>query len=89
MSILFVDLCYGVLSNVIIDSAVKYLESSDIGIMIVKFIVFGVVIVVIFCGWGIIIMGGVKGVGESIIVSVVISFIVIFVVDFVFFFVFF
>ena len=82
-SILLADLRYGVSPNVIIDSAAKYLEPSDIGIMTAKSIAFGAVIAVISCGWGTTTTGGAKGVGESTTASVVISLTAIFVVDFV------
>ncbi len=82
-SIFLADLRYGVTPNVIIDSAAKYLEPSDIGIMTAKSIAFGAVIAVISCGWGTTTTGGAKGVGESTTASVVISLTAIFVVDFV------
>ena len=82
-SILLADLRYGVSPNVILDSAAKYLEASDIGIMTAKSIAFGAVIAVISCGWGTTTTGGAKGVGESTTASVVISLTAIFIVDFV------
>ena len=82
-SILLADLRYGVSPNVILDSAAKYLEASDIGIMTAKSIAFGAVIAVISCGWGTTTTGGAKGVGESTPASVVISLTAIFIVDFV------
>ena len=47
------------------DSAAKYLEASDIGIMTAKSIAFGAVIAVISCGWGTTTTGGAKGVGRA------------------------
>ena len=81
-SILLADLRYGVSPNAIVDSAAKYLESSDIGIMCAKAVAFGGVIATISCGWGQTTTGGAKGVGESTTASVVISLVAIFVVDF-------
>jgi len=82
-SILLADLRYGVSPNVIVDSAAKYLEPSDLGIMTAKAVAFGAVIAVISCGWGTTTTGGAKGVGESTTASVVISLTAIFIVDFV------
>ena len=82
-SIILADFRYGVSPNVVIDSAAKYLELSDIGVMSAKSVAFGAVIAVISCGWGTTTIGGAKGVGESTTASVVISLVAIFVVDFV------
>ena len=81
-SILLADLRYDISPNAIVDSAAKYLESSDIGIMCAKALAFGAVIATISCGWGQTTTGGAKGVGESTTASVVISLVAIFVVDF-------
>ena len=81
-SILLADLRYGISPNAIVDSAAKYLESFDIGVMCAKGFAFGGVISVISCGWGQTTTGGAKGVGESTTASVVISLVAIFVVDF-------
>lgn len=81
-SILLADLRYGISPNAIVDSAAKYLESFDIGVMCSKGFAFGGVISVISCGWGQTTTGGAKGVGESTTASVVISLVAIFVVDF-------
>ena len=82
-SILLADLRYGVSPNVIVDSAAKYIEPSDIGVMLAKSVAFGAVIAAISCGWGTTTTGGAKGVGESTTASVVISLTAIFVVDFI------
>ena len=81
-SILLADLRYGISPNAIIDSAAKYLETSDIGVLCAKGLAFGGVIATISCGWGQTTTGGAKGVGESTTASVVISLVAIFVVDF-------
>ena len=82
-SILLADLRYGISPNAIVDSAAKYLEVSDIGVMCAKGLAFGGVIATISCGWGQTTTGGAKGVGESTTASVVISLVAIFIVDFV------
>ena len=81
-SILLADLRYGISPNAIVDSAAKYLESFDVGVMCAKGFAFGSVISIISCGWGQTTTGGAKGVGESTTASVVISLVAIFVVDF-------
>ena len=82
-SILLADLRYGVTPNIILDSAAKYLDSSDIVVMMAKGLAFGGVIATISCGMGQTTSGGAKGVGESTTASVVISLVAIFIVDFV------
>ena len=81
-SILLADIRYGISPNAIVDSAAKYLESFDVGVMCAKGFAFGSVISIISCGWGQTTTGGAKGVGESTTASVVISLVAIFVVDF-------
>ena len=82
-SILLADLRYGVTPNIILDSAAKYLNSSDVSVMISKGLAFGGVIATISCGMGQTTTGGAKGVGESTTASVVTSLVSIFIVDFV------
>ena len=64
-SILLADLRYDISPNAIVDSAAKYLESSDIGIMCAKALAFGAVIATISCGWGQPTPGGRRGAGRS------------------------
>lgn len=56
---------------------------------LIKSYIFGVIIAVISCAWGITTNGGAKGVGESTTSAVVISLVVIFIADFVLSFLFF
>ena len=81
-SILLADLRYGISPNAIVDSAAKYLESFDVGVMCAKGFAFG------SAGHHKLWLGpdnhwkSKKGVGESTTASVVISLVAIFVVDF-------
>ena len=51
-SIILADFRYGVSPNVVIDSAAKYLELSDIGVMSAKSVAFGAVIASFPAGGG-------------------------------------
>jgi len=67
------DLVYDVGPNVILDSASKALQKSDIFALILKSVVFGAIISSVSCSWGMTTQGGAKGVGESTTSAVVIS----------------
>jgi len=82
-SVLLADLCYGVMPNIILESAMRALVGWDIIGMCIKSLVFGFIVSIVSCGWGTTTSGGAKGVGESTTASVVIALIGIFVADFV------
>ena len=67
------DLVYDVGPNVIIDSASKALQKSDLFALILKSTAFGAIISGVSCSWGMTTQGGAKGVGESTTSAVVIS----------------
>ena len=73
---------YDVVPNVILDSASKALQKSDIFALILKSVVFGAIISSVSCSWGMTTQGGAKGVGESTTSAVVISLVAIFIADF-------
>ncbi|WZN60677.1 ABC transporter permease MalE [Chloropicon roscoffensis] len=81
-SVLLADLVYDVGPNVILDSASKALQKSDIFALILKSVVFGAIISSVSCSWGMTTQGGAKGVGESTTSAVVISLVAIFIADF-------
>ncbi len=81
-SVLLADLVYGVSPNVIIDSAAKALQKSDVIALLLKSLAFGGIISQVSCGWGMTTRGGAKGVGESTTSAVVISLVAIFIADF-------
>ncbi|KAM6566487.1 hypothetical protein CsatA_025615 [Cannabis sativa] len=77
------DAVYGVSINIILDSARRALKPWDIISAMIKSQVFGAIISIVSCAWGVTTMGGAKGVGESTTSSVVISLVGIFIADFV------
>lgn len=81
-SALLADSVYGVSINIIMDSAHRALRSWDIISAMIKSQVFGVIIAVVSCAWGVTTMGGAKGVGESTTSAVVLSLVGIFIADF-------
>lgn len=74
---------YGISINIILDSAQRALRPWDIISAMIKSQVFGVIISVVSCGWGVTTLGGAKGVGESTTSAVVLSLVGIFIADFV------
>ncbi|KAL6957125.1 Protein TRIGALACTOSYLDIACYLGLYCEROL 1, chloroplastic [Sarracenia purpurea var. burkii] len=81
-SALLADAVYGVSINIILDSAQRALRSWDIISAMIKSQVFGGIISVVSCAWGVTTLGGAKGVGESTTSAVVLSLVGIFVADF-------
>ncbi|XP_043695758.1 LOW QUALITY PROTEIN: protein TRIGALACTOSYLDIACYLGLYCEROL 1, chloroplastic [Telopea speciosissima] len=81
-SALLADSVYGISVNIILDSAQRALRPWDIVSAMIKSQVFGGIIAVVSCSWGVTTMGGAKGVGESTTSAVVISLVCIFIADF-------
>ncbi|XP_057978031.1 protein TRIGALACTOSYLDIACYLGLYCEROL 1, chloroplastic [Malania oleifera] len=81
-SALLADTVYGVSINIILDSAQRALKSWDIISAMIKSQVFGAIISIVSCAWGVTTMGGAKGVGESTTSAVVLSLVGIFIADF-------
>lgn len=77
------DAVYGISINIILDSAKRALRPWDIFSLLIKSNVFGIIIAVVSCSWGVTTVGGAKGVGESTTSAVVISLVSIFIADFV------
>ncbi|EOY05039.1 Trigalactosyldiacylglycerol 1 isoform 1 [Theobroma cacao] len=75
-SALLADSVYGISINIILDSAQRALQSWDIISAMIKSQVFGMIISIVSCAWGVTTMGGAKGVGESTTSAVVISLVV-------------
>lgn len=76
------DTIFGVSINIILDSARRALRPWDVISAMIKSQVFGAVISVVSCAWGVTTHGGAKGVGESTTSAVVISLVGIFIADF-------
>ncbi|KAL7219746.1 hypothetical protein ACSBR2_012750 [Camellia fascicularis] len=81
-SALLADSVYGVGINIILDSAQRALRSWDLISAMIKSQVFGAIISVVSCAWGVTTLGGAKGVGESTTSAVVLSLVGIFIADF-------
>ncbi|XP_004516577.1 protein TRIGALACTOSYLDIACYLGLYCEROL 1, chloroplastic [Cicer arietinum] len=81
-SALLADGVYGVSINIILDSAQRSLRAWDIISAMIKSGVFGAIISIVSCAWGVTTLGGAKGVGESTTSAVVISLVGIFIADF-------
>ncbi|XP_021714267.1 protein TRIGALACTOSYLDIACYLGLYCEROL 1, chloroplastic-like [Chenopodium quinoa] len=77
------DSVYGVSYIMILDSARRALRSWDIISAMMKSQVFGGIIAIVSCAWGVTTIGGAKGVGESTTSAVVLSLVGIFIADFV------
>ncbi|KAL6564460.1 Protein TRIGALACTOSYLDIACYLGLYCEROL 1, chloroplastic [Orobanche minor] len=81
-SALLADGVYGININIILDSAKRALRPWDIISAMIKAKVFGAIISVVSCAWGVTTMGGAKGVGESTTSAVVVSLVGVFIADF-------
>ncbi|KAJ4850305.1 Protein TRIGALACTOSYLDIACYLGLYCEROL 1, chloroplastic [Turnera subulata] len=81
-SALLADSVYGISLNIILDSARRALKSWDLISAMIKSGVFGAIISIVSCAWGVTTTGGAKGVGESTTSAVVISLVGIFIADF-------
>ena len=73
---------YRIPESVFVDSARDLLDVWDLCSAVIKAIVFGVLIAVIGCSWGLTTTGGAKGVGQSTTTAVVTALLVIFVTNF-------
>ncbi|CAM6007730.1 unnamed protein product [Sphagnum balticum] len=82
-SVLLADAVYNVSSNIILESAARALQPWDLISTMIKSVVFGGIISVVSCTWGVTTLGGAKGVGESTTSAVVISLVCIFIADFI------
>ena len=76
------DLFYGIAQTTFIDSVQNFLQVWDLVSAMLKAIIFGAIIAIIGCNWGLTTTGGAKGVGESTTTAVVMALISIFVTNF-------
>ena len=70
---------YGIANSVFLESVQNFLTVRDLICGPIKGVVFGALIAIIGCSWGLTTRGGAKGVGRSTTASVVTSFLAIFV----------
>ena len=73
---------YDLTQSVFLDSARNFLGIADLVNALIKSIIFGALIAVIGCSWGLTTTGGAKGVGQSTTTAVVTALLAIFVVNF-------
>ncbi|BAQ64155.1 MlaE family lipid ABC transporter permease subunit [Geminocystis sp. NIES-3709] len=76
------DTIYDISTSIFLDSVKNFLKTWDVIVCIIKSVVFGAIIAIIGCNWGLTTTGGAKGVGRSTTEAVVISLISIFVTNF-------
>ena len=67
---------------IFLESVRTFLNLSDLANILLKSAIFGALVAVISCGWGLTTRGGVKQVGESATAAVVTAWVSIFIVDF-------
>jgi phospholipid/cholesterol/gamma-HCH transport system permease protein len=72
---------YGIADSVFLDSIKTFLTIKDIFAGPIKGVVFGALIAIIGCNWGLTTSGGAKGVGKSTTAAVVTSLLAIFIAD--------
>lgn len=76
------NLFYDIAQSTFIDSINTFLQIWDLVSATIKAIIFGAIIAIIGCNWGLTTTGGAKGVGESTTTAVVMALISIFIVNF-------
>ncbi|QLE58490.1 MlaE family lipid ABC transporter permease subunit [Nostoc sp. TCL26-01] len=74
---------YQVAPEVFLESVRSFLETSDIFIILLKGVIFGAIVSVNGCSWGLTTKGGAKEVGESATTAVVSTWVSIFIMDFI------
>lgn len=74
---------YQIPMETFLESIRSYLDPADLLIILLKGFIFGSMIAVVSCSWGLTTRGGVKQVGESATAAVVTTWVSIFVIDFV------
>lgn len=73
---------YKVLPETFLESVRDFLAPSDLGIILLKGLIFGTIVAVNGCSWGLTTKGGAKEVGESATTAVVTTWVSIFIMDF-------
>ncbi len=76
------DSIYDISSTIFLESIRNFLKVWDVFACVIKSFVFGGIISIIGCNWGLTTSGGAKGVGQSTTAAVVISLIAIFIANF-------
>ena len=76
------DSFYSISQVVFLDSVNNFLQVWDLGTALIKSVVFGALVAVIGCSWGLTTTGGAKGVGQSTTTAVVTALLAIFIANF-------
>ena len=74
---------YQVVPETFLESVRSFLSPSDIFIILIKGLIFGAIVAVNGCSWGLTTQGGAKEVGESATTAVVTTWVAIFIMDFI------
>lgn len=74
---------YQVVPETFLESVREFLVPSDIFIILLKGLIFGAIVAVNGCSWGLTTQGGAKEVGESATTAVVTTWVAIFIMDFI------
>jgi phospholipid/cholesterol/gamma-HCH transport system permease protein len=80
--VLIAESLYGISQDVFLDSARDFLTVWDLVSAALKAVVFGALIAIIGCSWGLTTTGGAKGVGQSTTTAVVTALLAIFITNF-------
>ncbi|MEA5617762.1 MlaE family lipid ABC transporter permease subunit [Cronbergia sp. UHCC 0137] len=73
---------YQVVPEIFLESVRNFLDPSDLWMILLKGLIFGVIVAVNGCSWGLTTTGGAKEVGESATSAVVTTWVAIFIMDF-------
>lgn len=76
------DSLYDIPTSVFLNSVQNFLKTWDLFSTVIKSVVFGALIAIIGCSWGLTTTGGAKGVGQSTTTAVVTSLLAIFIANF-------
>jgi phospholipid/cholesterol/gamma-HCH transport system permease protein len=68
--------------EVFLESVQEFLSINDLLVVLLKALIFGIIVAVNCCSWGLNASGGVRGVGEATTAAVVTSWVAIFILDF-------
>jgi len=72
---------YQVVPEIFLESVRDFLALSDLAVMLLKGLIFGTIVAVNSCSWGLTTKGGAKEVGESARTAVVTTWVLIFIMD--------
>lgn len=81
-SLIIAQTLYGISQATFLGSVQNFLVIWDLTCAVIKSIIFGLIIAIVGCNWGLTTSGGAKGVGESTTSAVVIALVLIFITNF-------